>query len=188
MMGWKAGLCNSPMGYTDHDLLATRSLQLQEQLNGLTTVVTTHMSRTRKGFRVAGGVMATLAVITLGLIAWFQIYPSAVPETVKKQLTGLSLGLHQQATGSEVMRGDVTQISAHVTALNAQVKRQSDEMATLRAESRKMARAVQSIRAALGGIQRNVAGIRQDLSAVQAQVNTPAQTVSPDSVLPTVQR
>lgn len=163
---------------TDYRLLETKSLSLTEQLNGLNKVVVTTISRTRKGFRMVAGTVAALAALTLGLIAWFQLYPSAVPETVKAQLAMLTAGLHQQAQSSTELSGDVTQLHTQVATLNGLVKSQHEEIAVMRAESRQMSRTVQDIRGVLGNIQQNMDSIKTDLRAVQTSVHAPAEPLS----------
>lgn len=124
----------------DHDLLAREAAATAAMLAGLATKVTQHEGRTHGRFRLVAAGLATLAVVSLGLIAWFQLHPTAVPETVRTGLAGLSAGLDRQsgqnrALAAAVLEGQET-VARQMGTQERTLQRQGRELARLKTETR----------------------------------------------------
>lgn len=142
---------------SDHELLTLKSGQLEARVTGIDTVLTESIGATRLRFRRVAAGIAVLAVISLGLITYFQLYPSAVPETVRQQLAGLSSGLSQQSSSSDALRAELGAVQASVASLDARLQRQADDIASLRGQARQTSRQLQEIHGELAAIKAELA-------------------------------
>jgi peptidoglycan hydrolase CwlO-like protein len=142
---------------SDHELLTLKSGQLEARVTGIDTVLTESIGATRLRFRRVAAGIAVLAVISLGLITYFQLYPSAVPETVRQQLAGLSSGLSQQSSSSDALRAELGALQASVASLDARLERQADDIANLRGQARQTSRQLQEIHGELAAIKAELA-------------------------------
>lgn len=138
---------------SDHDLLAIRSAQMEARLAGLHDVVSTSIGHTRRRFRTVAGMMALIAVVTLGLIAWFQLNPTAVPDTVTRQLAGLSASLSEEADRNAVHDATLEAQSSELRDLYAQLENQQIEITRLRTQARQIALEQRDMRLELSGLQ-----------------------------------
>jgi chromosome segregation ATPase len=157
---------------SDHELLALKSGQLEARVTGIDTALTASIGATRQRFRRVAAGIAVLAVISLGLIAYFQLYPSAVPETVRQQLAGLSSGLSQQFSSSDALRAELGSLQAGVASLDARLQRQAEEIAGLRGQARQTSR--------------QLAEIHDELAVIKAELapeSAPAPASAADSVV-----
>lgn len=139
---------------SDHELLALQSGQLATRLAGLSDTVDANMGFTRRRFRTVAGVMAVLTLVTLGLITYFQLYPSAVPEPVRRQLAGLSLGLDTQSSRQADLRRELEGQASTLQVLQEQLRREQAETASLRAQSRQTRRQLREMRRELAALKR----------------------------------
>ncbi len=158
----------------DHGLLSGKTRDLETELASLGQLVSLNEQGNRKGLRLLAGSLAALALLSLGLIGYFQLYPSAVPESVKTQLAQLSLGQSAQQVQGEVITGEVGQLQVQVELLSQQLGAQQQEIRQLRSNSQDMARTVQAVRREVGSIQQNVQSLRQELDTVKQGLTTPA--------------
>jgi hypothetical protein len=138
---------------SDHDLLAIRSAQMEARLAGLHEVVNDSIGHTRRRFQAVAGVMGALAILTLGLIAWFQLNPTAVPETVKKELAGLALGLGQEAERGTAQEAALEAQSSELQELYEQLQGQQIEITRLRTQTRQIALSQRDMRLELSTLQ-----------------------------------
>ena len=154
----------------DHALLDEKSRVLAEQLQGLNAVVADHATQTGRRLRRLGGAVAVLAVVSLGLIAWFQFKPTAVPESVTIRLAGLSAGLQGQTSRSGAMGADLAQVHQGMAVLAQQMQDQASAMAGLRAESHRTGREMQSARVALTALTSQVGTLQGQVQSMRPDV------------------
>ncbi|MCD6060233.1 MAG: damX [Moraxellaceae bacterium] len=150
---------------SDHELLALKSGQLEARVTGIDSTLTATIGQTRQRFRTVAVVIAVLAVISLGLITYFQLYPSAVPETVRQQLAGLSSGLSRQSSSSDALRQELVTIQERMSGLDARLGQQAGEIASLRSQARQTAR--------------NLKAIRDELSSFRAELEAGSESLTP---------
>ncbi len=152
---------------SDHELLALKSGQVEARLAGLNSVLNESIGQTRRRFRTVTVVIAVLAAISLGLIAYFQLYPSAVPETVRQQLSGLASGLSQQSSSHDALRQELAAIQERLAALDGILGRQAAEIAGLRAQARQSSR--------------NLRGLQAEVSTLKASLVTESPAEPPEA-------
>lgn len=117
----------------DHEDVARRTRDLQWQIDGLDSALGRHETDTRLRFTRSALALLALAVISLGLIAWFQINPTAVPETVKAQLASLSDDIDTGLAIDDAMSADLARHDWQISTLTAADRKQARETAALRA-------------------------------------------------------
>lgn len=141
----------------DHDLLAREAALTAGKLADLNATVTANIGHTRRRFRTIALATGLLAAVSLGLIGYFQLYPSAVPETVKSQLATLHTGLGQQQDSSDALRGAMTTmrntLGATLADQSHQLGRQGHDVARLKAEAAKTSATLRRIEAQLAVLQ-----------------------------------
>lgn len=150
---------------SDHELLALKSGQLEARVTGIGTVLTRSIGETRQRFRTVAAIIAVLAVVSLGLIAYFQLFPSAVPESVRLQLSGLSTGLSQQSSSSDALRQELAALQEKTAGLDARLTAQAAEIAGLRSQSRQTGRNLQELR-------RELSALKAELAELDAAATT----------------
>jgi chromosome segregation ATPase len=138
---------------SDHDLLAIRAARLEAQLSGLSEVVSTNAGQTRQRFRAVAAVLGLVAVVSLGLIAYFQLNRTAMPVSVKLQLAGLSQHLSQQAESGAALGSALEQQTGELRELYTRLQQQQVEIGSLRTQSRQALRAVKTLELELASLQ-----------------------------------
>ncbi|MDF3030652.1 MAG: damX [Moraxellaceae bacterium] len=158
---------------SDHELLALKSGQLEARVTGIDSTLTATIGQTRQRFRTVAVVIAVLAVISLGLITYFQLYPSAVPETVRQQLAGLSSGLSRQSSSSDALRQELVTIQERLSGLDARLGQQAGEIASLRSQARQTARNLKAIRDELSSFRAELEAGSEPLTPATESITTP---------------
>lgn len=165
----------------DHDLLAIRSAQMETRLNGLHELVNDSIGETRRRLVTTAGVLGSLALLALGLIAWFQTYPTAVPPAVTQQLSGLSAELSQTSDRGAVHEATLETQSTELRELYDQLQGQQIAITQLRTQTRQAVRAQRDMRLELSQLQ---AGLATASLETGGSGGMPAEEISLPQALP----
>lgn len=142
---------------SDHDLLAIRSAQMEARLAGLQELVSDSIGEARRRQVTLAGVLGSLALLALGLIAWFQIHPTAVPPAVSQALAGLSSELSQASDHGAIQDAALEAQSAELRELYDELQGQQIEITRLRTQTRQAARVQRDMRLELSRLQAGLA-------------------------------
>lgn len=163
---------------SDHDLLAQRSAQLQVQLAGLETRVETGFALGRRQLRLVAGALTLLAVVSLGLMAWFQFAPrAATPASLRQPLASLSGGLQAATADRASLHEDVSGLAGTVSALQEQLARQHREIGQLQAQARRATSGMKRLQSRLQALQAEAEAARRE-----AQTNAAQAASRPDAI------
>lgn len=163
----------------DHETVAKHARELQWQVDGIDSALGQHEARTERNFRRTGWALVAVATVSLGLIAWYQVYPTAVPETVKTQLATLAGGLDEQALTDAAMTADLARQGSQIAALDATgMQLQAGVDALTRSDAR-LAAGLSELRHEQTAMQNDLASLRADWHAREVEGGMEFQPLSP---------
>lgn len=124
----------------------TRAATLGERIDAQAASLRRHADAARQGFRRHGLAMGVLAAVALGLTAWHQAFPSAVPVAVETKLAALDNAMQQQAALAMLQTEATVQNLSAVSSLQAFDAAQSSTNARLQTQDALLARQLGAVR------------------------------------------
>lgn len=143
----------------EHEQLSLLTHQLQAQLADLGSRLDTHIDHMQYRLRSQARALATLALLGIGLVTYFQLNPVRVPDDVSRQLTAIVSRQGEQAA-----------------MLSAQDRLQRERLATLaqaleaeQRETKRMRQEVRRTNSRLARINREMSALRTAVAAANAK-------------------
>lgn len=143
----------------EHEQLSLLTHQLQAQLADLGSRLDTHIDHMRYRLRSQARALATLALLGIGLVTYFQLNPVRIPDDVSRQLTAIVSRQDEQAV----------MLSTQDRLQGERLETLAQALETERRETKRMRQEVRRTNRRLAQINREMSVLRTAVAAANAR-------------------